>query len=187
MAADQSACTRAIIEETPDAAVISNLGAASYHLIDVEDRSRNFYLTGAMGSTTPLGLGLAVAIEDQVTVIDGDGSLLMSLGSLATVAGVDPQNLTLVVMDNGAFETTGGQPTLSGTADLAAVARDCNLAAWTATGLNEFRETYSDAVEHAGASVIVCEVEATEPEDHPPIDYAHAHTKYRFRQEFVGQ
>jgi len=101
MTADQRACTRAVIEETPDAAVISNLGVASYHLIDVADRARNFYLTGAMGSTTPLGLGLATSTDEPVTVLDGDGSMLMSLGSLSTVADVDPPNLTVVVWENG--------------------------------------------------------------------------------------
>lgn len=187
MTAEQSACTEIVIEETPDAAVISNLGTASYHLIDVEDRERNFYLTGAMGSTTPLGLGLALSTDDQVTVIDGDGSLLMSLGSLSTVADTNPENLTIVVMDNETFETTGGQPTLSETVDFAGVARNCDLPAWAVSSESGFREAYREATDHAGATLVSCKVESEAPDDYPSLDYAHAYTKHRFRQEFVGE
>ena len=77
MTADQHECTAAVLEETPDAAVVGNLGVASYILADVEDRPRNFYQWGSMGVTTPLGLGMALATDDPVTVLDGDGSMLM--------------------------------------------------------------------------------------------------------------
>ncbi len=181
MTADQTACSAIIAEETPDAAVISNLGAASYHLITAGDRERNFYMTGHMGGTTPMGLGLALAIDDPVTVIDGDGSLLMSLGTLSTVAAADPANLTIVLMDNGVFETTGGQPTLSSHVDFAAVAEDCGLAAFHADSETEFRAAYGEAAAHEGPAVVVCEVSPDTPEDHPPLDYSHAYQKHRFR------
>jgi len=187
MTADQRACTRAVIEETPDAAVISNLGVASYHLIDVADRARNFYLTGAMGSTTPLGLGLATSTDEPVTVLDGDGSMLMSLGSLSTVADVDPPNLTVVVMDNGTFETTGGQPTLSDRVDFAGVAENCELSAWSVASDEGFREAYREAAAHDGAALVTCEVTPESPDDYPSLDYAHAYNKHRFRREFVGE
>lgn len=183
--AGQGECTEAVLEVTPDAAVISNLGTASYYLSAVEDRPRNFYMTGAMGVTTPLGLGLAVSVDERVTVLDGDGSLAMSLGSLATVARADPSNLSVVVMDNAAFETTGGQPSLSTETDFAAVARDCGLAAWEADSVAGFREAYRAAVDHDGAALVACEVRAERPDDHPPLDYAHSHVKHRFRAEFV--
>lgn len=187
MTADQSEITELLLAETPDAAVISNLGTASYHLIDVEDRARNFTMTGAMGSTTPLGLGLALSTDEQVTVIDGDGSLLMSLGCLGTVAAADPENLTVVVMDNERFETTGGQPTLSDTVDFAGVARECNLPTWAVTTAAEFREAYREATEYDGATLVTCRVAAEAPDDYPDLDYAHAFTKHRFRQEFVDE
>ena len=146
MTADQTACTAAVLEETPDAAVISNVGTASYHLTALGDRARNFPLTGAMGVTTPVGLGLALAVDEQVTVLDGDGSMLMSLGALSTVARFDPSNLVVVVMDNAAYETTGGQTTLSTEVDFAGVDRDCGLAAWSADSNEGFREAYAEAV-----------------------------------------
>lgn len=185
MTADQSTVTEILLEETPDAAVISNLGTASYHLVDVEQRARNFTMTGAMGSTTPLGLGLALATDEQVTVVDGDGSLLMSLGALSTVAAADPENLTVVVMDNESFETTGGQPSLSDTVDFAGVARECDLPAWAVTTAAAFREAYREATAHDGATLVTCRVAGEQPEDYPDLDYAHAYTKHRFRQEFV--
>lgn len=187
MTADQTECTAVVLEETPDAAVVSNLGTASYHLVAVADRPRNFTLTGAMGGTTPLGLGLALAVEEQVTVLEGDGSLLMSLGTLATVARADPPNLVVAVMDNRAYETTGGQPVPSETVDFAGVARECGLPAWTAKTADGFRDAYAAAVEHDGAALVVCEVEAGRPDDFPGLDWAHAHVKDRFRREFVEE
>lgn len=185
MTADQSAVTEILLAETPDAAVVSNLGTASYHLVDVEQRPRNFTMTGAMGSTTPLGLGLALATDEQVTVVDGDGSLLMSLGALSTVAAANPENLTVVVMDNESYETTGGQPSLSDTVDFAGVARECDLPAWAVTTESGFREAYREATARDDATLVTCRVAGEQPEDYPDLDYAHAHTKHRFRQEFV--
>ena len=104
--ADQATCTAAVLDSTPDAALVSNLGVASYVLAGVEDRARNCYLWGSMGVTTPVGLGLALQTDEQVTVLDGDGSTLLSLGALATVARHDPSNLVVVVFDNGEFATT---------------------------------------------------------------------------------
>jgi len=186
MTADQATCTAAVLEETPDAAVVSNLGTASYHLAALGDRPRNFPLTGAMGATTPLGLGLALAVDEQVTVLDGDGSMLMSLGALSTVARMNPSNLVVVVMDNGAYETTGGQPTLSTEVDFAGVARECGLPAWHVDSNQAFREAYAAAVEVEETGVVACEVAAERPEEYPPLDYAHAYVKHRFRREFVG-
>lgn len=158
-AADQHRCIEIVLEMTPDAAVISNLGTTSWTLIDVEDRERNFYMNGAMGVTTPTGLGLAISTDEQVTVLDGDGSLLMSLGVVSAVAECDPSNLAIVVMNNGAFETTGGQPTLSKHVDFAAVAADCGLESWSAKSTEAFTDAYAAAVDHDGAALVDLSVE----------------------------
>ncbi|MFB6169562.1 MAG: thiamine pyrophosphate-dependent enzyme [Haloarculaceae archaeon] len=183
--ADQTEASAALVEETPDAAFIANLGTASYHLIAAADRARNFYLTGAMGCTTPVGLGLSMAIDEQVTVLDGDGSMLMGLGALATVASVDPSNLVIVVMNNAAYETTGGQLTHSPSTDYAAVAEDCGLVGWTVSTVDDLREAYAEARAHDGAALVNCKVEAGPPEEYPDLDYGHAAFKSRFRAEFV--
>jgi thiamine pyrophosphate-dependent acetolactate synthase large subunit-like protein len=185
--ADQYACTEAVLEETPEAAIISNLGVSSYILIDVEDRPRNFYMTGAMGMTTPMGLGLALSVDDDVVVLDGDGSLLMSLGALSTVGTYGPSNLTIVVWDNSVFQTTGGQSTLSRTTDFAGVAENCGVSAWEVRSTEEFRSAYRAAVDHDGPSLVACSVEPVTPEGTPPLDYSHSHHKHRFQQALTSE
>jgi sulfopyruvate decarboxylase subunit beta len=105
-------------------AVVSNLGWPSKELFAIRHQSSNFYMLGSMGMATPVGLGMALSSSKQVVVIDGDGSLLMNPGTLATAASVAPRNLTIIAIDNGAYGSTGNQPTLaSSCVDLEAVAR----------------------------------------------------------------
>ncbi|MFN8632829.1 MAG: thiamine pyrophosphate-dependent enzyme [Chloroflexota bacterium] len=82
-------------------------------------------IKGCMGKASSVGLGLALARPDlKIVVIDGDGSLLMNLGSLVTIAGQAPKNLVHVVLEGGTYDTSGGQPTPGdGLLDWAAVAR----------------------------------------------------------------
>jgi thiamine pyrophosphate-dependent acetolactate synthase large subunit-like protein len=113
-----------------DVAVIAGLGAAAYDLAAAGDHDRNFYLWGAMGGAAMMGLGLALAQPDvPVLVITGDGEMLMGMGALATIGQHNPPNLTIAVLDNGAYAETGGQETHTarGT-DLTAVARACGIA-----------------------------------------------------------
>lgn len=182
--ADQWACTAAVLEETPDAAVVANLGTAAYVLAGVDDRARNFYCWGSMGVTTPIGLGVAMGTDDPVAVLDGDGSTLMSLGALSTVAEAGPANLVVVIFDNTAYATTGGQPTREGPTDFAAVAADLGLAAWDVDTDAAFADAYAEAVAHDGPAVVACSVAAIDPEARPPLDFAHV--KRRFRDAVAG-
>lgn len=181
---DQRECTARLLEVTPDALVVSNLGVASYVLADVADRPRNFYLWGSMGVTTPVGLGLAMAADEPVTVLDGDGSLLMALGHLATVATVNPPNLTIVVFDNASYLTTGGQPTPTDTLEFAAIAKECGLHATTIDSASAFEAAYRDAQARDEASLIACPVAPIETEARPPMDFTHI--KHRIRHELAG-
>jgi sulfopyruvate decarboxylase beta subunit len=104
--------------------VVSNLGWPSKELYAIKHQPSNFYMLGSMGMATPIGLGIALTSSKEVVVIDGDGSLLMNPGTLATAASAAPRNLTIVAIDNGAYGSTGNQPTLAGTCvDLEQVAR----------------------------------------------------------------
>ncbi|WP_331235947.1 thiamine pyrophosphate-dependent enzyme [Natronorarus salvus] len=181
--ADQATCTEAVLDVTPDAAVVSNLGVASYVLAGVRDRKRNFYCWGSMGLTTPVGLGLALATDDPITVLDGDGSTLMSLGALATVADCDPSNLTVVVFDNAVYATTGGQRSHSETTDFAAVAEGVGLSATHVSNDDAFREAYREAVEEEAATLIACDVAPADPDARPPLDATYV--KRRFRSAVV--
>jgi sulfopyruvate decarboxylase subunit beta len=105
-------------------AVVSNLGWPSKELFSIKHQSSNFYMLGSMGMATPIGLGMALTSSKDVIVIDGDGSLLMNPGTLATAAFKSPKNLTVLAIDNSAYGSTGNQPTLTGACvDLELVAR----------------------------------------------------------------
>ena len=140
-----------------DALLICNIGYPSRELFSVSDRPENFYMLGSMGLASSIGLGLALARpERRVMVLDGDGSLLMNLGSLASIAHYAPGNYLLVILDNCCYGSTGSQPTCTGLGtDLAALAR--------AAGVRSVRRA-ADPEELAesllGQGVVVAMVEA---------------------------
>ena len=105
-----------------DEAVIGGIGNTNFDLWASGQRPQNFYMLGSMGLTIPIALGVAIAQPKRhVIALEGDGSLLMQLGCLGTVAARAPKNLTIVVWDNGIYQITGGQPTASAaTVDLVA-------------------------------------------------------------------
>lgn len=115
--------------------VVCNLGIPSKELYAVRHQPSNFYMLGSMGMATPIGLGIALSTSKEVVVIDGDGSLLMNPGTLATAAWCSPENLTIVCIDNSSYGSTGNQPTLTGTCvDLEAVARGFGIRETVRTG-----------------------------------------------------
>jgi thiamine pyrophosphate-dependent acetolactate synthase large subunit-like protein len=153
--------------------VIASLGYPAYDLFAARDRGENFYTWGSMGLASSIGLGLAIARPDlRVFVLDGDGSLLMNLGSLATVGWVRPENLVIVVWDNGEYGTTGGQQTATAHgADLEAAARALG-AAGTAT-VHEPRDlatAINVARADPGPWVIVAKIAESIPSVKPPLD-----------------
>lgn len=122
---DRRQAVSALLDQLPEALVVSGLGSPTYDVFAAGQRATNFYLWGAMGGAVPLALGLALAQPDRsVLAITGDGEQLMGVGSLASVAACAPVNLTIVVLDNGHFGETGMQASHTGLGtDLAAVAR----------------------------------------------------------------
>jgi sulfopyruvate decarboxylase subunit beta len=113
-----------IVKSLNNELVVCNLGFPSRELYQLKDRNENFYMLGSMGLTTSIALGLAISQPDRkVYCIDGDGSILMNLGSLSTIANINPVNLTLIIIDNQAYGSTGNQRThTSGKTDLAIIA-----------------------------------------------------------------
>ena len=113
-----------IMKHIDDELVICNIGYPSRELYDIKDRAENFYMIGSMGLASSIGLGLALSQPDKdIVVIDGDGALLMNMGSLVTVFANNPINLTWIVIDNGAYGSTGNQDTYAQKLDLVDVAR----------------------------------------------------------------
>ncbi|ANP48596.1 phosphonopyruvate decarboxylase [Streptomyces griseochromogenes] len=123
---DRDDLVDAVLAEVREERILSTTGYLSRTLYNRGDRPGNFYMQGSMGHVAGLALGAALARpEERFVVLDGDGSALMHLGSLATVGHFTPANLVHVVFDNQAYDSTGGQPTTSATTDFAAVARAC--------------------------------------------------------------
>lgn len=105
-------------------AVVCNLGFPCRELYDVLDQESNFYMLGSMGMCSPIALGMALGTEKEVVAVEGDGSLLMNPGTMATIALMRPSNLTVLAIDNGAYGSTGNQPTVTAVgANLEMVAR----------------------------------------------------------------
>lgn len=142
--------------------VLANLGTNTYDLFAAGDRPENFYMWGAMGSVSSIGLGLALARPDlRVVVLDGDGSLLMNLGSLATLSAYRPPNLIHIVFDNRMYETTGRQATHTARGvNLAAIARGAGLTnVREVNDLHAFVDTVRSGLHESGPWLIVATVE----------------------------
>ncbi len=119
---------KTIADEFETELIVCNIGFPSRELYSVRDRPENFYMLGSMGLASSIGLGLSLSTDKHVVVMDGDGSILMNLGSLATIANQSPRNLTLIIFDNESYGSTGGQPSYTaGKTDLVALAKGAGI------------------------------------------------------------
>lgn len=145
-----------------DEAVIGGIGNANFDLWATGQRPQNYYMLGSMGLAIPIALGTAIAQPQRhVIALEGDGSLLMQLGCLATVAMCAPKNLTMLVWDNGIYQITGGQPTASASAaDLVAIARGAGIgnSAWAADE-EDFDRLVASALKGSGPSLIAARID----------------------------
>jgi thiamine pyrophosphate-dependent acetolactate synthase large subunit-like protein len=163
-------------------AVIGGVGYNNFDLWAAGQRPENFYMLGSMGLAAPIAMGVALA-QPQRTVfaLEGDGSLLMQLGALGSIAAARLKNLCVVVFDNGVYAITGRQPTLTAsTVDLVAVARGCGLAqsAWAANEA-DFEARVATALKGNGPSLIAARIDeqkAAGTTDRDPV---------RIRQRFM--
>jgi sulfopyruvate decarboxylase subunit beta len=152
--------------ERPGTVVVTIMGAVAAELQALGHRPNFFYLQHAMGLASSLGLGLALARPElQVIVFDGDGSILMNLGALTTLARYRPRNLLHVVFDNESLLSVGGFPTATSTgSDLAGIASEAGIpnTATTRT-LDEFTRAFGDAMTARDLATVVAKVEAVGP------------------------
>ena len=143
-------------------AVIGGIGNTNFDLWSAGHRPQNFYMLGSMGLAIPIAFGVALAQPKRhVIALEGDGSLLMQLGCLATIAAQKPKNLTMVIMDNGLYQITGGQRTpAAGTADYVALARASGLSrcAW-AGDEDDFDKLIDSALADGGPTFIAARID----------------------------
>ncbi len=159
-------CLEAIYDDLADCAVVTIMGAVAAELYSLGHRDNFFYLEHAMGLASSVGLGIAVSQPDRkVVVIDGDGSVLMNLGGLTTLARYAPSNLTHLVFDNESLLSVGGFPTATATgSDLAGIALAAGVPqAVTVTDLDAFARAAHEAITADELRVVVAKVDAIGP------------------------
>ena len=143
-------------------AVIGGIGNTNFDLWAAGHRPQNFYMLGSMGLAFPIALGVALAQPTRrVFALEGDGSLLMQLGCLSTIATLSPKNLTLIVMDNGVYQITGAQPTPAATvADVVAISTGCGLtnSAWAADE-EDFERLVDRSLSASGPTLIAVRID----------------------------
>ena len=122
---DRYTAIQAILRRVnPEDLVLSTTGMISREVFVTNDRPGNFYMIGSMGLLSSFGLGLALQFpEKKVYILEGDGSALMSLGSLPLIATESPNNLFHIILDNESYESTGAQPSISSKVDLDEIAK----------------------------------------------------------------
>jgi len=114
-----------ISQQIGDEIIISANGFLSRDLFDIFEKPSNFYMLGSMGLASSIGLGVAIKNpKKRIFIFDGDGNILMNLGSLTTIGSLKPKNLIHIVFDNNSHESTGGQPTNSSKINLEKLAKN---------------------------------------------------------------
>ena len=176
--------TKLILRHAGNSPIVGNLGPTSDELRHAGHRDRNFYTYGSMGLCSSIALGMALSTTERIISLDGDGSLLMNLGGIATIGREAPKNLVVVVWDNEEWAQTGHQPshTARGT-DLAQVARSCGIhRTLTVTGLEELEAAITTALQEDGPWFIVAKTQEAEYLPVAPIEPEL--TVYRMRNSF---
>ncbi len=177
--------TKMLLENMGDAPIVSNLGPTSDELWHASaGRDRNFYAYGSMGLCSSIALGMALSTDEKVVSLDGDGSLLMNLGTLATIGREQPRNLVVIVWDNEQWGQTGFQPTHTafGT-DLEQVGKNCSIPKTaTVQDEEELATVFRQAMNEDGPWLIVAKVEE---EGYLPVAPVEPEmTLYNFRKTF---
>jgi sulfopyruvate decarboxylase subunit beta len=182
---ERAGCIAMMYPELEDKLVVTIMGASAQELYNLGHRENFFYLQHAMGLASSIGLGLARSLpNERVVVLDGDGSVLMNLGTFVTAARYRPANMIHVVFDNGSLLSTGGfdSQTASGTTDIAAIARGAGIEHVAAVSTTtEFGEAFVEALERHDLSVIVAKVAAVGPE-HYGMDLHLPENAFRFKR-----
>src|SRR5512134_2557723 len=154
-------CLKAIAPHFAEELVVTNLGAVRHEWQALRPHAGNYHLQN-LGLTSSMALGLALALPHRkVVAFDGDGSLLLNLGSLATIANQHPRNLIHIVFDNECYESSRGAPTAtSGVTDLGAVARGAGFAhVASVSDAQQFERSFLEALKRDDLSFILAKVE----------------------------
>lgn len=150
----------AIMELLTDQLVVCANGLISREAFTIRDRTENFYMIGSMGLASSIGLGVALnKPSKKVIILDGDGNLLMNLGSLPMIGFLQPKNLSHIVLDNEVYASTGNQPTISNVIELEEIAKSAKYAYVKKVTTNEeMRREVAHILENDGPSFLLVKI-----------------------------
>ena len=149
-----------VVKKIGDRPVISANGLISRDLFEICDRNSNFYMIGSMGLASSIGLGVALKnTKRQIFVFDGDGNILMNLGSLITIGTTKPKNLVHIVFDNSSHESTGGQPTATNKIQLGKIAKSANYKVFQVKTKNQLVKVFQKIKTIPGPIMVIVKIE----------------------------
>ena len=147
------------IDEIGNKPIISANGFISRDLFNVCDKESNFYMIGSMGLGSSIGLGVAIKNpRKQIFVFDGDGNILMNLGSLVTIGSLKPKNLVHIIFDNASHESTGGQPTNSKSINIKKITENTNYHVFETETESKFRKILRNIKKNSGPIMIIVKI-----------------------------
>ena len=175
-----------LAQAQPQDLVLSTTGMISREVFLADDQPRNFYMLGSRGLLSSLGLGLALlAPQRRIYILEGDGSALMSLGTLPLIATEGPPNLVHIILDNEAYESTGGQPTLSDRVDLAEIGRACGYPHTTRVAdIESLHQALLDCLARSGPQLLLVKVGIAPVPGLPRVSHTPEEIRDRFRTAF---
>ncbi len=148
-----------VIDEIGQDPIISANGFISRDLFNVCDKKNNFYMIGSMGLASSIGLGVAIKNpKKQIFVFDGDGNILMNLGSLVTIGSLKPKNLIHIIFDNASHESTGGQPTNSKSIKIKKISESANYHVFETDNELKLRKILRGLKKNSGLIMIIVKI-----------------------------
>ncbi len=148
-----------VIDEIGHNPIISANGFISRDLFNVCDKKNNFYMIGSMGLASSIGLGIAIKNpRKQIFVFDGDGNILMNLGSLVTIGSLKPKNLVHIIFDNASHESTGGQPTNSKSIKIKKIAESANYRVFETDHELKLRKILRNIKKNSGPIMVIIKI-----------------------------
>ena len=165
-----------------DDRIIAANGFISRDLFSISDTKPAFYMIGSMGLASSIGLGIALKDPGRkVFVFDGDGNILMNLGSLTTIGSLKPKNLIHMIFDNSVHESTGSQPTNTNFVSIEKIAKTCNYNhTFTTKTKNDFEKILRKIKKLNGPIMIVVKIQKSNDKKSPRINYEPIEIKERF-------
>ena len=165
-----------------DDRIIAANGFISRDLFSISDTKPAFYMIGSMGLASSIGLGIALKDTGRkVFVFDGDGNILMNLGSLTTIGSLKPKNLIHVIFDNSVHESTGSQPTNTNFVSIEKIAKTCNYNhTFTTKTKNDFEKILRKIKKLNGPIMIVVKIQQSNDKKSARVDYEPVEIKERF-------